>query len=53
MTSCSSVFPSDEYEYDVTEVVDNNELYRGAGGAKTRDNNEYYDIKSKICETFV
>ena len=34
----------DEYEYDVTEVADNNELYGGAGGAETRDNNEYYDM---------
>ena len=27
---------------DVVEVVDNNELYGGAGGAETRDNKEYY-----------
>ena len=31
-----------EYEYDVAEVVDNNELYGGVGGAETHDNNEYY-----------
>ena len=32
-----------EYEYNVVEVVDNNELYGGVGGAETRDNNEYYE----------
>ena len=32
-----------EYEYNVTEVVDNNELYGAVGGAETRDNNEYYE----------
>ena len=32
-----------EYEYDVAEVVDNNELYGGVGGAETHDNNDYYE----------
>ena len=27
---------------DVVEVIDNNELYGGAGGAETRDINGYY-----------
>ena len=33
-----------EYEYDVAEVVDDNELYGDVGGAEVHDTNDYYEI---------